>query len=151
MKESMGYTVTLNIIIVFIVIVFAFLSAALVYYKSNKVSNLITNSIEKYEGYNSYSIDEIAIKMRSLGYSSGSIQVACEGKKTINAGSGVTCELVSNEQGMGKNGYCVYFCNENDYYYYRIRTNLMFNIPIINEVLNIPVYSNTNRLYKFDN
>ena len=35
MKESVGYTVTLNIIITFIIIVFAFLSAALIYFKSN--------------------------------------------------------------------------------------------------------------------
>ena len=59
MKESIGYTVTLNIVITFIIIVFAFLSAALIYFKSNKVSNVITETIEKYEGYNVYAKNEI--------------------------------------------------------------------------------------------
>jgi hypothetical protein len=51
MKESIGYTVTLNIMIVFITIIVAFLCAALIYFKSNKVSNIITSGIEKYEEY----------------------------------------------------------------------------------------------------
>ena len=46
MKESIGYTVSLNIMIVFITIIVAFLCAALIYFKSNKVSNIITSSIE---------------------------------------------------------------------------------------------------------
>lgn len=151
MKESIGYTVTLNLIIIFIVVVFAFLSATLIYFKSNKVGNVIANSIEKYEGYNSYSINEIGMQMSSLGYSSSSIENSCNKKQTINGGAGVTCNLVNNENAKGKNGYCVYFCQEGDYYYYRIRTNMMFNLPIINNLLNIPVYSNTNRLYDFSN
>ena len=73
MKESIGYTVTLNIMIVFITIVVAFLCAALVYFKSNKVSNIITTAIEKYEGYSTSSINEIALKLKSLGYGSHSI------------------------------------------------------------------------------
>ena len=68
MKESIGYTVTLNIMIIFIVIIIAFLSAALVYFKSNKVSNVITETIEKYEGYNDVAINEITRKLSSLGY-----------------------------------------------------------------------------------
>ena len=43
MKESVGYTVSLNIMIVFITIVVAFLCAALIYFKSNKAGNVITN------------------------------------------------------------------------------------------------------------
>ena len=61
MKESIGYTVSLNIMIVFITIIVAFLCAALIYFKSNKVSNIITSGIEKYEGYNDTSIKEISM------------------------------------------------------------------------------------------
>ena len=39
---------------------------------------------------------------------------------------------------------------DGEYYYYKIRTNMMFNIPIIHDVLDIPIYSNTNRLYDFE-
>ncbi|MBQ9072516.1 MAG: hypothetical protein IJY25_05115 [Bacilli bacterium] len=157
MKESVGYTVTLNIVIMFIIIVFAFLSAALIYFKSNKIGNVIVNSVEKYEGYNSYAISEIDKNMSSLGYNKGSIENSCARKSQIKDGD-VTCNLTTNTFGKGVNGYCIYLCesssNDKDkgkYYYYRIRTNMMINIPIINDLLNIPIYSNTNRLYDFEN
>ena len=150
MKESVGYTVTLNIVFIFIIIVFTFLSAALIYFKSNRVSNVITETIEKYEGYNDYAEREIRVDLVSLGYN----------KKRVN------CEIYYNKIGSkekkycsksltnGKDGYCVFKCREmfdgDWYYYYKNSTNMMINIPIINEILNIPVFSNTNRLYDFN-
>lgn len=138
MKESIGYTATLNIIIVFLSIIFTFLVASLIYYKSHKVTNIVINAIEKYEGYNSGSEEEIVKGLSSLGYA----------KKKLNcASSSGTCGLVENSS----NGYCVYLCEEDKYYYYKIRTNMMLNVPIINNILDIPIYSNTNRLYDFQN
>lgn len=140
MKESVGYTVTLNIVIMFIIIIFAFISAILIYYKTYKVGNIIVNSIEKYEGYNSLSINEIKKRMSTIGYNVNSIK--CESKKD-------GCNLAGGSN--GSNGYCVYECNEEDYYYYKIKSKMIINIPIINELLSIPVFSNTNRLYDFQN
>lgn len=159
MKESVGYTVTLNIIIIFITIIVAFLCAALIYFKSNKVSNVITSAIEKYEGYNSSTINEISRNLSSLGYGSHSIN--CDSTINVKNVYDEKCTLINKTNAQGEHGYCVYVCyEENDfnasgiyigeYYYYRIRTNMMLNIPIINEILDIPVYSNTNRLYNFD-
>ena len=153
MKESIGYTVSLNIMIVFITIVVAFLCAALIYFKSNKASNIITGSIEKYEGYNIEAKNEIIMQLSSLGYGSHSIN--CE--TTVTDDNAVRdCDLIET----GQNGYCIYICYEEnnfsgttykgEYYYYKIRTNMMLNVPIINDFLDIPIYSNTNRLYNFD-
>lgn len=159
MKESIGYTVTLNIMIVFITIIIAFLCTIVIYFKSNKVSNIITSAIEKHEGYVDQSRSEIAMQLSSIGY--GSRAISCSDKITDD---GIECNLASNSNGRGKNGYCIYLCYEEnnfkndtrllanylgDYYYYRIRTNMMFSIPIIHDVLDIPIYSNTNRLYNF--
>lgn len=152
MKESIGYTVSLNIMIVFITIIVAFLCAALIYFKSNKVSNVITSAIEKYEGYNSSAIAEINRNLSSLGY--GSRSISCD--TSVTDKGAYNCELVND----GTRGYCVYACYEEDnkdasgkykgeYYYYKIRTNMMITIPIINDMLDIPIYSNTNRLYNF--
>lgn len=190
MKESVGYTVTLNIIIMFLIIIFAFISAALIYFKSNKVGNIITDSIEKYEGYNALAESEISMKLSSVGYNVKKINCA----DTVKSSSESTCNLVksTNAYGQfancinnikinistvervkmmldcrnkylslsssndivqyseGKSGYCVYLCNEGDYYYYKIRTNMMLNIPIIDQILDIPIFSNTNRLYDFE-
>ena len=168
MKESIGYTVTLNIIIVFITIVVAFLCAALIYFKSNKVSNIITTAIEKYEGYNTSTINEIKKNLSSIGYGSKSIESDCLKKNPIYDGIAKTtvCYLLPHNytNAQGQLGYCVYACYEEDawknnqkvegyyngdYYFYKVRTNMMVNIPIINDFVNVPIYSNTNRLYNF--
>lgn len=150
MKESVGYTVTINIIIVFVVIIFAFLSAALIYYKSNKISNVVTNSIEKYEGYNSLARNEIERNMSSLGYNIHSIN--CKDSVSDKKAKNDICQIVDENYSSNK-GYCVYLCIDKgeEEYYYKIRTNMMINIPIINNILDIPIYSNTNRLYDFSN
>lgn len=149
MKEGTGYTVTLNIIITFIIIIFTFLSAALIYFKSNKVSNSITDAIEKYEGYNSASENEMLLKLTSIGYNANKINCASSVKSSEK--TKITCGLVSGINiSSGDNGFCVYLCDEGEYYYYKIRTNMMINIPIINNILNIPIYTNTNRLFDFE-
>ena len=148
MKESVGYSVTINIVITFIIILFAFLSAALIYFKSNKVSNIITSTIEKYEGYNYLAKNEINERLASIGYNRKKINC----KDMVEADDTITgyCQ-VEDKSFSSKDGYCVYFCEESDgYYYYKIRTNMMLNVPIINELLDIPVFSNTNRLYDFE-
>ena len=148
MKESIGYTVTLNIIIVFITIVMAFLCAALIYFKSNKVSNIITHAIEKYEGYTVSAVNEINISLKSVGY--GSRAINCDYTVEDETAKNNMCNLKND----GLNGYCIYFCeekNNSNYYFYKIRTNMMVTIPIIRDIIDIPVYSNTNRLYNFNN
>lgn len=149
MKEGVGYTVTLNIVIIFIVIIFTFLSGILIYFKSNKVSNVITDAIEKYEGYNEKAINEISLKLSSLGYNVNKITCSTSVNSSDNDHS-IKCNIIDNENAKGKNGYCVYLCNEGEYYYYKVRTNMIVNIPIINNILNFPIYSNTNRLYDFE-
>ena len=161
MKESIGYTVTLNIVITFIIIVFAFLSAALIYFKSNKVSNVVTETIEKYEGYNAYAKNEISGSLNSLGYNKKPVNCQKYYNKIGETERQKNCLLNLNvangNYGLtdGKDGYCVFVCreysdtDEDYYYYYKTSTNMMINIPIINDILDIPIFSNTNRLYDF--
>ena len=145
MKESIGYSVTIKIVIVFVIIIFAFLSAALIYFKSNKVSSMITSTIEKHSGYNDISKNEISARLTSIGYN----------KKKLNSCNDIEgCKLLDHNE----DGYCVYLCVEpagsaencEDYYYYKIKTNMMLSMPIINDVLDVPIFSNTNRLYNFE-
>ena len=149
MKESIGYTVTLNLMIVFIAIIFTFLSATLIYYKSNKLTNIIVNSLEKYEGYNDLSSKDIDLSLNSIGYQA--VPISCKSTvKSGKAGVGV-CNLNSSLGGTGDRGYCIYECIEdNENYYYRIRVNMLLNVPIINNILDIPIYSNTNILFDFE-
>ena len=165
MKESIGYTVTLNIVIIFITIIVAFFWFAAIYFRSNKASNIIIDEIEKSEGYNDGVARQIKNKLDALGYGSHSIYCAptisdkasVAKKEAIDSDESVTrtCNLTLYTAGTGKFGYCVYECFEYDeagqyeYYYFKIRTNMMIGIPIVNEILDFPIYSNTNRMYKF--
>ncbi len=133
MKQGIGFSVTINIIAIFIVVTFAFLVASLNYYKAYRVNNVIADSIEKYEGYNQYSKEEIVIKLTSLGYVNGSVKCS-----------------YGNENDTGKS-YCIYkeVDNENNTFKYKIVTYLNFNIPVINQTLNIPVKTYTQPIYNF--
>lgn len=158
MKESIGYSVTINIVITFIVIVFAFLSSAIVYFKTNKASNILVDTIQKYEGYSKLAKNEIAMKLNSLGYGSYSINCSntITGKSAFYAGKETVCNYVDPDSDLPSQnrGYCVYKCIDqgiDDYYYYKIRINMMINVPIVGDMLDIPIYSNTDRIFDFEN
>lgn len=134
MKQGVGFSVIINIIAIFIVVTFAFLVATLNYYKAYKVNNAISNSIEKYEGYNDLAKTEINEKLTGLGYVNGSI-------KCKNGNLNDT-----------KFSYCIYDQDINEKtgkFKYKIVTYLNFNIPIINTTLNLPVKTTTEPIYYF--
>lgn len=76
MRESIGTSFTLNFIVLFIFLVFAFLAGTLSYYKAYRVNNYIINAIEKYEGYNDYSKAEIKKGLTTIGYD-GNVVIDC--------------------------------------------------------------------------
>lgn len=147
MKASIGYSVILNIVIVFIVIIFGAIAMCLSYYKAFKVSNSITLSIEKYEGYNVLAENEIIKNLSALGY--GSTPIKCSNTRG-------SCTLVKSGENSiqyseGQMGYCVYECQSKDNHYnYKTTTNMLLNIPVIHDILNLPVESNSRKLYGFN-
>lgn len=150
MKESIGYTVTLDIIFIFIIIVFSFLASTIVYFRTNKTSNIITEIIEKSGGYNYKAVEEITDKLGSIGYSSKDVNCSNIYKK-IDKKERNRC-VVTDSDGTG--GYCVFLCREEYkgecHYYYKTSINMEVNLPIINDILNVPIFANTNRLYDFE-
>lgn len=157
MKESIGYSVSINIVITFIIILFAFLSAAVVYFKTNKASNILVDTIQKYEGYNKTAKKEILSKINTLGYGSHSIK--CNAKLDTEsayiANAKAKCTYVDPDNAAVNNnvGYCVYRCVDTgyeDYYYYKVRVNMMINVPVVGDLLDIPIYSNTDRILDFE-
>ncbi len=147
MKESIGYTVTINIIIIFITIVFTFLVSALIYYKSNKIGNIIARSLEKYEGYNTLAKNEIDANMETFGYSS--VKISCSDTVGDRNATDGNCNVIDKEYSSSR-GYCVYECANGEYYYYKIKTNMMIDFPIIHDILSIPIYTSTNMMFVFE-
>ena len=158
MKQSVGEYFTLNIIVLFIVVVFAIISATISYYKAFKVNSLILASIEKFEGYNSCdkgcSIQDITRILNSLGYEKNTGNFSCPAKR----GTGV---LVANQN--TNHVYCVYYyrddrggndktrlnqLNDPIYYNYSVVSYITINLPVIPTV-RIPVNTKGERTYNF--
>ena len=147
MKESIGGTASLNIALAFISIVFAFLAATLSYYKAFKINNIITNSIEKYEGYNSLSIKEINEQLTSIGYQR--YDGSCAKEKKFNGKEYVLVKDSDIPNSCGVSGICVYFYNDGSskMYQYGITTYMTINIPIVSEFVKIPINTVTKEIY----
>ena len=152
MKTPIGSIFMYNIIILFIVIVFAFLSGIMSYYKAFKVNNRIIYIIEKYEGYNSLAIQEIQKQLDGLGYSQDMRNLNCAGYKEANT-------LVNINENSRRHRYCVYVDanvanssnHGNDtYYVYTIKTYMSLDLPLVSWI-RIPITTKTNQIYKFTN
>lgn len=149
MSGPIGHTFLYNLIIIFVVIVFGFLAGTMSYYKAFKINNRIVSAIETFEGYNSNeskggSIQEINRVLGNFGYSKENITCATEYKGMY---------LVSNvNSGDNPYKYCIYIDNRNpskgDYYMYGVLTYMNIDLPFVKRI-NIPVFTKTNRIYKF--
>lgn len=141
MKESLGSTFTLNVIIIFITILFAVLAATLTYYKAFKVNTKIINSIEKFEGYNDLARNEIDNSLTTIGYAFK------DNHKCPSEKNGGTLETEDK-----KFRYCVYYFGEEDssYYSYGVITYVTLDIPMVDTFLRIPVYTKSDRIYDFN-
>ena len=153
MSGPIGHTFMYNLIIIFIVIVFGFLAGTLSYYKAFKINNRIVSAIEKFEGYNSNESDggskqEINSVLTNFGYSRE--KITCPGE------DGDDYKGMKFVENGDKNGfrYCIYIDNEkpskNSYYTYGVLTYMNIDLPFIKRI-NIPVFTKTNRIYKFTN
>lgn len=139
MREGMGSIFLYNMIIVFIVIIFAFLFGIVSYYKAYKVNTRIIDSLEKYEGYNDLSRKEITKILNTIGYTKDS-KWSCPAKNKTNP-----------QEYNKTHRYCVYYYDNGSYYSYGVISYIIIELPIIGVDLNLPIYTKTRNLYKFSN
>lgn len=134
MKQSVGQSVSINIIVIFIAIMFAFIAGILSYTKAFKVNSNIAKALETSEGYNDISKKEISRVLTGLGY----IQMP------------VSCSNEPNLVSDGSNGVCIYeVTDDSNHYSYRITTYITFEIPLIGQTLRVPINSKTEGIYLF--
>ena len=155
MREGIGGIMLYNMIILFILVVFALLAGALSYYKAFKVNSYILSSIDKYEGYNSAAVEEIDRDLNVLGYIKDSAS-ACPERDGKQA---------EDYPGTGNNPYyyCVYFygndVGENSsrksnadgnpiYYNYSVVSYIYVDLPIVGN-FRVPVHTKGERIYNF--
>lgn len=152
MREGIGSVVLYNIIIIFIVITFGFLSATLSYMKAFKVNGRIANALEKFEGYNTLSAKEIRDTLDTIGYRQE--QIDCEPLEH----NGVTYYPVNDNRvdSLKIHEYCLYEYANNDngdfegnYFSYGIVTYIHIDIPVLGGFFRLPVISESESIYKF--
>ena len=140
MREGIGSIFLYNIIILFIVVIFAFLAGAMSYSKAFRVNSRIINALEKYEGYNELSDAEIERVLTTLGYriSRGS---SCPKRDGVTA----VQKISDNHE------YCLYYHNvDSTHYNYGVLTYIYMDLPVVGDLLKIPVYTTTSRIYHFN-
>lgn len=135
MKESISYTYLLNMMLVFIFVSFSVVMVTISYTKAYRINSKIADAIEDAEGYNEKSVNEINRLIRAFGYQQPNI--TCKERST-----GVVVETDIK-------GICIYEIDSGDYYSYGITTYMLFDLPLVN-ILRIPVYNTTEKIYKFN-
>lgn len=136
MKQSVGESVSINIIVIFIVIMFAFILGILSYTKAFKVNSRIGKALEECEGYNVCSKKEIERVLTTLGY----------------IREGVNCSAINDKTLVndGSEGICIYeVTNDVKHYGYHIVTYIRMDLPIIGKSIKLSVKSKSNGIYKF--
>lgn len=138
MKEAIGNAFLFNIVIVFVVIFIAFLVGSLSYTKAFKVKNRIVSIIEENETYNNSSVrDEIDGALGTIGY-------------RVNKNGIQKCDVRNEKNAVNKTSnyrYCIYEYQTSRGKYYGVVAYMYFDIPLISEVLEIPIYGETKIIY----
>ena len=155
MREGIGSVFLYNIIILFVIIVFGLLSATISYYKAFKVNERLLYSLDKFEGYNRFSKEEMENFLVSIGYTyNPDSQNECPEEK-----DGGILIRANNTSYL----YCVYYYSddrgsqENDelngdrepiYYNYAVTSYIYADLPIVG-AFKLPVYTKGERIYNF--
>ena len=141
MKQSMSSTVTIQVIIFFILIFAAFLSLVIQYSKAYRVKNEVLMILEKYEGYTSTSSDIIDNYLWNQSYKTTGSCSNEDGENTWYGINGTDFEVARTGE---KYSFCI---QENKVvkknkrgdvkstvYYYNVIFFYKFNLPIVGEL-----------------
>lgn len=145
MGQTFGSTFLYNLIFIFLAIIFSFLMGTLIYHRAFITNSRIINALEKYEGYNKYSINEIEVQLQSAGYPSGVWKTCPTTYRGLPLQTPVSQRYT----------YCVYLIGTDgldtsgSYYSYGVVTYIKFDLPIVGDLLKIPIFAESNRIYKF--
>ena len=154
MKEAIANAGVFNLVIIFVIILLAFFIGSLSYSKAFKVKNKIIEEIEKHQGYtigvNDSSEGRVEEWIKNIGYRQnvGNVKNTSVCPSTAS-GNGGEDGVLLNETGDYQ--YCVYefdTCSEKSDKakcgkYYRVITYMYFDIPIISQLLRLPVSGET--------
>lgn len=146
MRESIGATWILQLVIVFMLIFVAFLALSVNYTKAYKIKNEVVTIIEKYEGVSSNREGSIEIINNYLRYYNYQTMGSCEeGYYGVNNLNSTNIDPAGRNQ---KYYYCVKRNDtssdtHNDRANYEIITFFQFNLPFVGDLFTFRVNGTT--------
>jgi len=150
MKDAIGATWLMGIVLVFVVLFSGFLAFAVNYSKAFKVKNEIINILEKNMNYDQQTQEQIEKYLIDIGYDYSGDKVTCP--KDIY-GSEITTNSNKITDGIKKNNYCIKASDTVEVNEktaattYKVTTFVMVDMPLIWQSFYIPVSGETKRVY----
>lgn len=139
MNQGLGTAVMIVIIVVFIVLVSAYMAFNINYTKAFRMKNKIIDIYEKYDGRcNSDCENEINEYSDSIGYNPGNFNCSDYQKKSIKGSGYLFCQKQINES-VESNSDAVK--DRGNRCYYKIVTKIDIRIPIVDNLLGVGVFS----------
>ena len=131
MKEAIGGTLTIYLILIFMLILSGYMAFSVNYTKAFRVKNEVINLIEQYEGHTDNAIQQINEYLKKMNYATTGATVLSFENAVKNGDSNYTCQ----------NGYCVKCTATNNSsadgidigQYYTVVTYVNIDIPIFNK------------------
>lgn len=140
MRQALGNAFIMNIVIVIVIVIILMVISSLSYTKAFKVKNMIVSAIEENNGFNNKAIEQIDANLAKMGY-------------RINKNGIQTCdqsdlpEKCTPKNNSSSYRYCVYSCETSKGSYYRVTSYMYFDIPIIGDKMEFPVYGETKTFF----
>ena len=157
MREAIGNTFIVNLLMVFIGVMSALLVGSVSYSKAFKVKNRIIYTIEKYGAWDIKTSSgtnvvkaEVEASLKDIGYPlivSNPFTGGCPKKNGAELVYGGNSGANKYENTYH---YCVYKYKSAMGYYYGVTTFMHFDIPLIGNYLEFPVYGKTKLLHEID-
>lgn len=132
MKEAFGTTIMLEVFLVLFVIYIAFMAVVINYATTFQNKNQIITILEKNQGYNSLSEDQIADYMTDKNIKNGCNFV----NEITDEYHGYRCEIKKNVVNAGE--------------YYEVVVFVQFSIPFLNRTANFPIKGETKTINYVD-
>ena len=150
MRQTIGGTWILMLVIIFILLFSAFIILTLNYSRTVRVKNELIDMVEKYEGLNSESIELV----NNYLYYTGHVTTGVCVEETTQGVYGAT-SLSSNVLEPARAGAAYYYCirkfnGANRTNYYQISIFYQFNLPILGETGNFEVRGSTSNFESHD-
>ncbi len=150
MKEAIGSTWLIGIVITFIAIFSGFLAYSISYTKAFRVKNEVISIIEKNEGFSKTSLKGTEVDNESKLKDDKST----EGKAyrfIKSVGYNYSQNYSCTEGTLQLGGYCLAkYCpgnGEGERVYYKVTTFIALKIPVLNIGINLPISGETRALY----